>query len=213
MLKTETFVCNPVAENTYVVWDDESRECAIIDAGCYTNAEKEELKSFISNEKLQVKYLLATHLHFDHIFGNRFVAQTFGVNLSVHRDDQFLVDNFMAQTSLFGLSVTEPTCPIGTYIDENDTLSIGRYDFSILHVPGHSPGSLVFYCAKAGIAFSGDVLFRDSIGRTDLWKGNFELLISGIQKKLFSLPDSTVIYPGHGPQTTIGYEKTHNPYI
>ena len=99
------------------------------------------------------------------------------------------------------------------YIDETDTLSVGRYDFAILHIPGHSPGGLVFYCAKAGVAFSGDVLFRDSIGRTDLWGGNYEALITGIKEKLFALPDSTTVYPGHGPHTTVGYEKTHNPYL
>ena len=213
MLKVKCFVCNPVAENTYVVWDDESLECAIIDAGCCSKEEKRRLQEYIEQEHLHVKYLLSTHLHFDHVFGNRFVAETFHAKLSAHRDDAFLLDNFARQTALFGLNIDEPALPVDIYIDETDTLSVGRYDFAILHIPGHSPGGLVFYCAKAGVAFSGDVLFRDSIGRTDLWGGNYEALITGIKEKLFALPDSTTVYPGHGPHTTVGYEKAHNPYL
>lgn len=213
MLKIKSFVCNPVAENTYVVWDDESLEGAVIDAGCFSQEEKMRVQTFITKEQLTIKYLLSTHLHFDHIFSNRFIAETFHVGLSAHRDDTFLLDNFARQTALFGLDAPEAALPVDTYIDETDTISIGQYDFSILHIPGHSPGGIVFYCAKAGVAFSGDVLFRDSIGRTDLWGGNHEALVTGIREKLFTLPDSTVVYPGHGPQTTIGYEKTHNPYV
>lgn len=213
MLKIKSFVCNPVAENTYVVWDDESLEGAVIDAGCFSQEEKAMVQSFITKERLTIKYLLSTHLHFDHIFGNRFIAGTFHVELSAHRDDAFLIDNFARQTALFGLDTPEATLPVDTYIDETDTISIGQYDFSILHIPGHSPGGIVFYCAKAGVAFSGDVLFRGSIGRTDLWGGNHEALVTGIKEKLFTLPDSTVVYPGHGPQTTIGYEKSHNLYV
>lgn len=213
MLKIKCFVFNPVAENTYIVWDDESLECAVIDAGCYSTKEKKELQEYIEHENLKVKYLLATHLHFDHIFGNTFVSETFGVGLSAHHDDEFMLDQFSECTALFGLQSTETPVPVDRYLTESDILSVGRYDFSVIHVPGHSPGSIVFYCAKAGVAFSGDVLFQNSIGRTDLWGGNYEVLILGIQEKLFILPDSTVIYPGHGPSTTIGYEKTHNPYL
>ncbi|MCD7710589.1 MAG: MBL fold metallo-hydrolase [Porphyromonadaceae bacterium] len=213
MLQVKSFICNPIEENTYIVWEEASRECAIIDAGCYTPEEKAAVQDFIRQEGLSVKYLLSTHLHFDHIFGNAFVACTFGVSLSASGDDQFLLDHFADQVALFGLPPVEPTIFIGNLLSENDTLSIGGYTFTVLQVPGHSPGSLVYYAAQAGVAFTGDALFKESIGRTDLWGGDQLQLVSAIQQKLFTLPDATVVYPGHGPSTTIGHEKAHNPYV
>lgn len=213
MLKIKSFEFNPIAVNTYVAWDDESLESVVIDAGCYTPDENEMLRQFIASENLTVKQIWATHLHFDHILGNAFAAETFGAGLAAHRDDEFLLKNFKRQTEIFGLVSNGATVPIARYVDEGDTLSVGRYGFTALHVPGHSPGSLVYYCAKAGAAFAGDVIFRDSIGRTDLWGGNYEQLIEGIETKLLTLPDTTVVYTGHGGATSIGYEKTHNPYL
>lgn len=213
MLKIKSFEFNPIAVNTYVAWDDESLEGVVIDAGCYTPDENEMLRQFIVSENLTVKQIWATHLHFDHILGNAFAAKTFGAGLAAHRDDEFLLKNFKRQTEIFGLVSNGETAPIARYVDEGDILSVGRYDFTALHVPGHSPGSLVYYCAKAGAAFAGDVIFRDSIGRTDLWGGNYEQLIEGIETKLLTLPDTTVVYTGHGGATSIGYEKTHNPYL
>ena len=213
MLKIKSFEFNPIAVNTYVAWDDESLEGVVIDAGCYTPDENERLRQFIVSENLTVKQIWATHLHFDHILGNAFSAETFGAELAAHRDDEFLLKNFKRQTEIFGLVSNGATVPIARYVDEGDILSVGRYGFTALHVPGHSPGSLVYYCAKAGAAFAGDVIFRDSIGRTDLWGGNYEQLIEGIETKLLTLPDTTVVYTGHGGATSIGYEKTHNPYL
>ena len=213
MLKIKSFEFNPIAVNTYVVWDDESLESVVIDAGCYTPDENERLRQFIASENLTVKQIWATHLHFDHILGNAFATETFGAGLAAHRDDEFLLKNFKRQTEIFGLVSNGETVPIARYVDEGDILSVGRYGFTALHVPGHSPGSLVYYCAKAGVAFAGDVIFRDSIGRTDLWGGNYEQLIEGIETKLLTLPDTTVVYTGHGGATNIGYEKTHNPYL
>ena len=213
MLKIKSFEFNPIAVNTYVAWDDESLESVVIDAGCYTPDENEMLRQFIASENLTVKQIWATHLHFDHILGNAFAAETFGAGLAAHRDDEFLLKNFKRQTEIFGLVSNGETVPIARYVDEGDILSVGRYGFTALHVPGHSPGSLVYYCAKAGAAFAGDVIFRDSIGRTDLWGGNYEQLIEGIETKLLTLPDTTVVYTGHGGATSIGYEKTHNPYL
>ncbi len=213
MLKIKSFEFNPIAVNTYVAWDDESLESVVIDAGCYTPDENERLRQFIVSENLTVKQIWATHLHFDHILGNAFAAETFGAGLAAHRDDEFLLKNFKRQTEIFGLVSNGETVPIARYVDEGDTLSVGRYGFTALHVPGHSPGSLIYYCAKAGAAFAGDVIFRDSIGRTDLWGGNYEQLIEGIETKLLTLPDTTVVYTGHGAATSIGYEKTHNPYL
>ena len=213
MLKVKCFVCNPVAENTYVVWDDESLECAIIDAGCCSKEEKRRLQEYIEQEHLHVKYLLSTHLHFDHVFGNRFVAETFHAKLSAHRDDAFLLDNFARQTALFGLNIDEPALPVDIYIDETDTLSVGRYDFAILHIPGHSPGGMVYYCKADACLFSGDVLFQGSIGRADLEGGDFNELIEQISCRLLTLPDETLVYPGHGEPTSIGKEKMENPFF
>ena len=213
MLKVKCFVCNPVAENTYVVWDDESLECAIIDAGCCSKEEKRRLQEYIEQEHLHVKYLLSTHLHFDHVFGNRFVAETFHTKLSAHRDDAFLLDNFARQTALFGLNIDEPALPVDIYIDETDTLSVGRYDFAILHIPGHSPGGMVYYCKADACLFSGDVLFQGSIGRADLEGGDFNELIEQISCRLLTLPDETLVYPGHGEPTSIGKEKMENPFF
>ncbi len=211
MLKIKCFIFNPVAENTYIVWDDESLECAVIDAGCYSTEEKKELQEYIERENLKVKYLLATHLHFDQVFGNTFVSDTFGVGLSAHHDDEFMLDRFSERTALFGLQTADTPAPVSRHLTEKDILSVGRYDFSIIHVPGHSPGSLIFYCAKAGVAFSGDVLFQNSIGRTDLQGANYEVLVSKTpQKRVFILPDSTVI-AGHGPSARQSVMKSTRP--
>ena len=213
MLQVETFVFNPVAVNTYVVWDDETAECIVVDAGNHSPDEHMLLQHFIESNRLTVKHLAATHLHFDHIFGNRFVSNRFEVGLSAHPDDRFLLDNFAMQARIFGIESEEDTIPVSHCIHEGDSLTAGKYTFTALHVPGHSPGSLVYYCAEAGIAFGGDVLFRGSIGRTDLWGGNYDQLIDGIKKKLLVLPDATTVYTGHGPRTTVGYEKSRNPYL
>ncbi len=212
-MKIANFVCNPFAENTYVVYDEASREAAIIDCGCYTESEKERLTDFISLNKLNIKYLLNTHLHLDHVFGNRFATETFGVLPLAHRADEVLLENFERQCALFGILSADSAQALGGYLDENDTLNIGDEEFQILPVPGHSPGSLCFYASQENAVFVGDVLFQQSIGRTDLQGGNYEQLIEGIEQKLFTLPDKTVVYSGHGPTTQIGFEKQNNPYL
>ncbi len=212
-MKIANFVCNPFAENTYVVYDEASREAAIIDCGCYTESEEQRLADFISLNNLNVKYLLNTHLHLDHVFGNRWAAAEFGVQPLAHRADEVLLENFERQCALFGIPAADGAQALGGYLDENDTLNIGGEEFQILHVPGHSPGSLCFYSAHAKAVFVGDVLFQQSIGRTDLQGGCYEQLIEGIEQKLFTLPDETVVYSGHGPATQIGFEKQNNPYI
>ncbi len=212
-MKIANFVCNPFAENTYVVYDEASREAAIIDCGCYTESEKQRLADFVSLNNLKIKYLLNTHLHLDHVFGNRWAADAFGVQPLAHRADEVLLENFERQCALFGIPAAEGAQALGGYLDENDTLNIGGEEFQILHVPGHSPGSLCFYSAHAKAVFVGDVLFQQSIGRTDLQGGCYAQLIDGIEQKLFALPDDTVVYSGHGPATQIGFEKQNNPYI
>lgn len=211
-MKIKRFEFNMFSVNTYLVWD-ETKEAAIIDAGCYFPEEQTLLDEYIRANELQVKLLLNTHFHLDHVFGNPFVLRKYGLSTHGHRADEFLLDNLSEQCTMFGFKPNEPTVPIGTYIDEGDILRFGNTELRAIHVPGHSPGSLVFHSEKDACAFVGDVLFHGSIGRTDLAGGDFNLLRKGITEKLFPLPDETKIYSGHGESTTIGNEKSHNPFF
>lgn len=212
MLTIKTFTFNPFQENTYLVYD-ETREAVLIDAGCFTEAEKIQLTQYIDENKLTVKRLLNTHLHLDHQFGNRFISETYGVKPEASKDEEFLIEKMVSQAQMFGLPFNEKAQELGAYIVDNQEISVGNYTFVALHVPGHSPGSMAFYCEKAGVLFAGDVLFYGSIGRTDLEQGDHATLIRSIQNRLLPLPDSTVVYSGHGPTTTIGSEKINNPYL
>lgn len=207
------FEFNMLPVNTYVIWDEQTREAAVIDAGCYYPAECNTLKQFITDEGLTVKHLLNTHLHFDHIFGNRFIYEQYGLKTCAHRADEEWLTDAPRRTRMFGLEFPGAPVPIGTYLDEGDELTLGSHTFKCIHVPGHSQGSLVFYSPEAGCLFAGDVLFQGSIGRTDLPGGDHQTLLDGIRTKLFALPDDTVVYSGHGGQTTIGYEKQYNFYL
>ena len=213
MLVIKEFQFNPFSENTYVVSDNETGECAIIDAGCYYADEQDTLSYYISDNKLNVKYLLATHLHLDHSFGDRYIYNMYRIGLTAHPNDAFLLENMEEQASMFGIQLPAPPIPISHNIKEGDIFKIGKYTLQAIHVPGHSPGSIVYYCQEEGVAFGGDVLFRGSIGRTDLSGGNYNQLITGIREKLLTLPENTVVYSGHGPSTTIGFEKNQNPYL
>jgi len=206
------FTFNPLQENTYVLYD-ETKEAVIIDAGCFLPEEEKALKKFIHEHDLKLKHLLNTHLHFDHQFGNRFAFDTYGIAPEAHKDDEFLNDNFARQTRAYGFENFGEAQPLKGYIADGETIKFGNTELIAIHVPGHSPGSLVYYCKKDGVLFSGDVLFLESIGRTDLPGGDYATLVTGIAKKLFCLPDNTVVYPGHGDSTTIGHEKTYNPYL
>lgn len=209
----ETFTFNMLPVNTYVVYDEGSREAAVIDAGCYYGEEKETLRQYIEKNRLKLKYLLNTHLHFDHIFGNRFVYETYGLKTCANRNDEEWLMDAPKRTRLFGLEFPGEPVPIGTYLEEGDILTLGEETLHCLAVPGHSPGSLVFHDAKNGTLFAGDVLFQGSIGRTDLPGGDHQTLIEGIRRKLLTLPEETIVYPGHGPTTTIGDEKKWNFYL
>lgn len=209
----KTFEFNPISENTYLAYD-ETNECVIIDAGCFYPDEKAQLFNFIIDKELIVKHLLNTHLHFDHVFGNNFIEDQFHVKTEAHKDDEFLLQQMSTQLQMFGFKADDQQAPqIGIYLKENDVVTFGNQRLIVLHVPGHSPGHIVFYNQDAGCLFAGDVLFRGSIGRTDLAGGSMEQLITGIKQKLFVLPDDTIVYPGHGPTTTIGFEKKNNPYL
>lgn len=212
-MKIKTFEFNPLGVNTYVLYDRTS-ECIVVDASCFFPDENKLLLNFILDNNLVVKHLVNTHLHFDHIFGVNFLASQFGLKLLVHRDDIVLLENLSQQLQLFGFNTNVDYRPeIGGFLAENDVVSFGEQQLKVLHVPGHSPGSIVFYNEKEKLALVGDVLFNGSIGRTDLLEGSFEQLTEGIRTKLFTFPDDTEVYPGHGPKTTIGQERRYNPFV
>lgn len=210
----KTFEFNPLGVNSYVL-SDETGECVIIDAACYYPDEKALLINYILDNELVVKHILNTHLHFDHIFGANALSKYFDLPLSSHTGDEVLLNNIKGQMKLFGIpdNDEEYQIEIGNVLNEGDIISFGNQALRVFHIPGHSPGSVVFYSEASNSVFVGDVLFRGSIGRTDLAGGNFEELIEGIRSKLFIMPDETKVYPGHGPATTIGYEKKNNPFV
>lgn len=211
MFLIKSFTFSPIQENTYLLYT-ETGDCIIIDPGCYFDYERETLATFIRSEKLNPVMLVNTHCHLDHIFGNKFVAETYRLTLKFHPDDQPVFDYAPASGLMWQLPFDNYTGEI-EYIREGEKLIVGTDELEILHVPGHSPGSVCFYSRAQKFLIGGDVLFRESIGRYDLPGGDGPLLISKIKEKLFPLPDDVTVYPGHGPETTIGYEKKNNPFF
>ena len=211
-MKIKVFEFNPIAVNTYVLHD--KGECVIIDAACFYPDEQRTLLNYILDKNLVVKHVLNTHLHFDHLFGVNFMESQFNVQMQAHKADEFLLEGMADQMTMFGFKVNgnyKPT--IGKYIDEGDEIEFGNQNLSILHVPGHSPGSVAFYNKEENVIISGDALFNGSIGRTDLPQGNHQQLLEAVRSKLFTLPGKTIVYPGHGPITTIEREKKYNPFF
>jgi glyoxylase-like metal-dependent hydrolase (beta-lactamase superfamily II) len=206
-----SFVFNPVQENTYLIWD-ETDECVIVDAGCYTQKEFEKINGFIILNNLKPVKLINTHCHFDHLFGIEKCRKAYNLNWEAHPGDSFLIKNAPLQAAMFGISFDLITSPI-IELSDGDKILFGNSCLKVLHVPGHSPGSVCFYEEKSKILITGDVLFNGSIGRTDLPGGDYETLIKGIHSKLLVLPDDVYVFPGHGPATTIGDEKIRNPFL
>lgn len=212
-MKIKCIEMNMFQENCYVVYDH-TNEAVIIDPGCYYEKDREVLKHFIASEQLLVKHLINTHLHIDHIYGNSFVEKEYGVITEAHSGDTDWLEKAPQRSEMLGIPwINGEPVKIGKRLTENDSISFGENTFQIIHVPGHSQGSICFYSAPELVLFSGDALFRGSIGRTDLPGGDWNALISNISGKLFTLPDNTTVYPGHGPLTTIEWEKAHNPYF
>ncbi len=197
--------------NTYILYD-KSKECVIIDPACNNKQEQNSLLNFLKENRLKPVKLLNTHCHLDHVFGNKFIANTFNLKTEASKDEEFNIKNVLNAANLYGIYTDEPY-PIENFIKEGDVITFGFSTLDVLHVPGHTAGSLVFYAKEDKFIVAGDVLFKGSIGRTDLPGGNYDTLISEIKTKLFSLPDDTTVYPGHGPQTEIGFEKRHNPFF
>lgn len=211
MLKIRQFTFNPIQENTYVVYNEKGA-CAIIDPGCYFDYEYKELTDFIDSNKLLPKCLLNTHCHLDHVFGNKIIAQTYGLNLQIHAGEKIVLDYAPVSGEKWGIPFDNYQGEL-IYLEDGDSVKIGDESLLVLLTPGHSPASISFYDEADGLVISGDVLFHAGIGRTDLPGGDYETLISSIRNRLFTLPDNVVVWPGHGPETTIGYEKKHNPFL
>ncbi|TNE59781.1 MAG: MBL fold metallo-hydrolase [Bacteroidetes bacterium] len=212
MTQVHTFEFNPFAENTYVVYDD-SGECIIFDPGCYTPEERQTLRDFIDSNGLRVVRLINTHCHLDHVFGNHFVSQTWDVLPELHKDELPVLEHFPATCMLYGIPGAEPSPLPQHFLEAGTVLTFGNTRLDILYTPGHSPASLSFYCQSAGFVLAGDVLFLESIGRTDLPGGDYDTLIASVRNQLFPLPGETIVYPGHGPATTIRHEKEYNPFF
>ncbi len=210
MLSIQTFTFNAFSENTYVV-SDETREAVVIDPGCYTRDEQLQLSTFIEIHNLKIKLLLNTHCHIDHVLGNDFVKDKYKVPLLIHQIEEPQLRAVKNYAPLYGFEGYRGAEPDG-FIDTQELISFGNTKWKILFLPGHSPGHVGFYDDQKKILFSGDVLFAGSIGRTDLPGGDFDTLIKSIHQQLFTLPDQVVVYPGHGPTTTVGEEKISNPY-
>ena len=211
MLKIKQFTFNPVQENTYVIFNEKGA-CTIIDPGCYFDNEYKELTDFIDRNKLVPKCLLNTHCHLDHIFGNKRIAELYGLKVQMHPSEKKLFDYAPVSGEMWGLPFQNYEGEI-IFINEGGRIMIDNDELEIILTPGHSPGSISFYSSKGGFVVSGDVLFSSGIGRTDLPGGDFDTLISSIRNKLFILPEEVIVYSGHGPETTIGDEKRNNPFL
>jgi len=210
-MRIQRLIFSPIEVNTYVLADDEG-SCAIIDCGCYTDSEFEELKTFIRDNKLKPVKLLNTHLHLDHIFGNRYVLQEYGLKTQAAREEEVNLLSATQYAQMFGLDMPEPP-GVGKFISGGQELDVGKISLQCLEVPGHTAGSIAFYCEDMNFVFTGDALFAGSIGRTDLPGGDHRTLLDSIKNNLLSLPDDTVVYPGHGPETRIGIERQTNPFL
>lgn len=213
-MNIKTFEFNPLGVNTYVL-SDETNECVVIDPAPFYPDEKELLLNYLLDHDFKVKHLLNTHLHFDHIFGVNMLASQFGLSVQCHPDDLFLLEDIAGQMQVFGIpgSNADFKPQIGSYLNEGDIITFGNQSLEVFHVPGHSPGSVAFYHDGDGAVFGGDLLFYYGVGRTDLPGGSYEALVNSIETKMFTLPNSTVVYSGHGPATTIGFEKKNNPFV
>jgi hydroxyacylglutathione hydrolase len=212
MLTIKKFVFSPFSENTYIVWDEETGEAAVIDPGCVDPFEESEIETFISSKELKIKYLINTHCHIDHIFGCKFIKEKYSAVYYAPEKDMPLIQHADKQAATFGMDIDTPPDP-DKFLDENEVLEIGKWKMNLLFTPGHTPGEYCLYFPEAGFCITGDVLFQNSIGRTDLWEGDYDTLIDSINKKLLVLPDETILYPGHGESTKIGIEKTSNPFL
>ena len=211
-MKIKSFTFNSFQENTFVIYD-QSKECIIIDPGCYTQQERTTLRRFITSEGLKPVKLINTHCHIDHILGNKFVSELWGLELYMHKEDLPLLENAGKIGKMYGLKDYEGSPYPKYFLAQDDTLTFGESSFKILFTPGHAPGHICLYSKANNYLIAGDVLFQGSIGRTDLPGGDHSTLINSIITQLFPLSNETQVFCGHGPATNLGYEKEHNPFL
>ncbi|MBT3571059.1 MAG: MBL fold metallo-hydrolase, partial [Flavobacteriales bacterium] len=211
-MKIKSFTFNPFQENTYVVYDD-TKECIIIDPGCYTDKERDELRRFITSEGLKPVKLINTHCHIDHVLGNKFTSELWDLELYMHKEDLPLLENAGNIGKMYGFEDYEGSPYPKHFLAQDDTLTFGESSFKILFTPGHAPGHICLYSKENNLLIAGDVLFNRSIGRTDLPGGDYNTLIKSIKTKLLPLDENTIVYCGHGPSTSIGKEKMSNPFL
>ncbi len=211
-MKIKAITCNMLQENCYVV-SDETRQCVIIDCGAYYEAERKALVAYINDEHLKPVHLLVTHGHLDHNFGNNTVYENFGLQPEVSEADLKMMENLASQAKTFyQLDLNYKFPAVGRTFQPNEVISFGNHQLSVIETPGHSRGSVTFYCKEENVAFTGDTLFKTSIGRTDFPGGSMFQIINSL-RLLAQLPDNTTVYPGHGEPTSIGWELAHNPYM
>lgn len=211
MIKIAQFTFNAFQENSYVLFD-ETKECVIIDPGCYEKSEQLELQNFIQENDLKVVKLLNTHCHIDHVLGNSFVKETYKVDLYIHKEDEATLLSVKSYAPSYGFPMYQEA-EADHFLKEGDVVTFGKSKLDVLFVPGHAPGHIVFVNKEQKFCINGDVLFQRSIGRTDLPGGDHETLIKNIREKMFALPDDLTVFTGHGPSTTIGEEKRENPFL
>ena len=209
-MTVQGFTANQFGENTYLAHAD--GEAALIDPGTSERREHEQVLDVLESRDLRVRHLLLTHVHLDHILGCAFFAERLGGRFRMHPDALELYRHGEEQSQMFGVPL-DPLPEPGDPITESDEIRLGDAVWTIRHTPGHSPGSICFYDEANGFLISGDVIFQGSVGRTDLWKGSMEVLLDSIRTQVLTLPDETVLYPGHGPETTVGEERASNPFI
>ncbi len=212
-MKVCKFVVNYIEENCYLLWDEPTKEAALIDCGAMNEAEWHTIQSKIQQEGLALKYVLQTHCHFDHLLGIRFIHATYGLSPRFHTMEQVVYDAMPQMAARFHITLPSPLPQPGLYVEDGQQLSLGTEVLQVIHTPGHTPGGICFYSEKNAILFSGDTLFQGSIGRTDLGGGNLDQELHSIRTRLFTLPPETQVLPGHGPATTIAQEQAHNPYF
>ena len=211
-MKIKSFTFNYFQENSFVIYDD-SKDCIIIDPGCYSVEEEEELENFITKNNLTPVKVINTHCHIDHILGNNFVINKWNIDLYIHELEVSILNNAKEISSIYGFEKYKISPLPNKFLSEGDTINFGRSKLDILYTPGHSPGHICLYHKKENILISGDIIFKGSVGRTDLPGGNHQTLIQSIHKKILPMPDNTVIFCGHGPSTILEKEKKENPFL
>ena len=212
-MKIKTFVTNPIQENTYLLIDEASKKCVVVDAGILYDYEEKEFSAYLEANGLELVAALNTHLHLDHCFGNDFLYKKYGIKAKADKKEESNLNMLKSYAQVFGIPYHGDIQELDSYLNDGDEITFGETTLRVISVPGHSAGGVGFYNEKDGILIIGDSLFKGSIGRTDLPGGDYATLISSLTKRIMTLPENTIVYPGHGPSTTIAEEKQYNPYL